>query len=117
MPEKARLLLLERAAAAISSHMADILRQSGGTLAPSAAIATLAPAVGELSGAADTLLSAPVRARFARPEAQFVETGAPTALAARVVHLFEIDGSNGLAGPAPQRALEPDLTPTPPTAL
>jgi len=109
MPEKARLLLLDRAAAAISSHMADILRQSGGTLAPGDAIATLAPAVGELSGAADKLLSAPVRARFARLEAQFVEAGAPAALAARVVHLFEIDGSIGLAGLARESGMKSEL--------
>src|SRR3546814_20543830 len=98
MPEKARLLLLERAAAAISSHMADILRQSGGTPAPSAAIATLATAVGELSGAADKLLSAPVRARFARLGAPVVEEGAPAPLPPSVVRPFATDGSTGLAG-------------------
>src|SRR3546814_15305716 len=76
MPEKARLLLLERAAAAISSHMADLLRQSGGTLVPSGFIGSLDAAVLELSSASDRLLSATVRARFASLRATFIEAGA-----------------------------------------
>ena len=109
MPEKARLLLLERAAAAISSHMADLLRQSGGTLAPSEYIGSLDAAVHELSSASDRLLSAPVRARFAGLRAKFVEAGAPAALAAKDVHLFEIDGSIGLAGLAQESGIKPEL--------
>src|SRR3546814_6691136 len=83
MPEKARLLLLERAAAAISSHMADLLRQSGGTLVPSEFIGSLDAAVHELSSASDRLLSAAARARFASLGATFVEAGAPAGLAAK----------------------------------
>ena len=35
MPETARLTLLERTAAAMSSHMADLIRHSGASFAPS----------------------------------------------------------------------------------
>jgi glutamate dehydrogenase len=112
MPEVARLLLLERAAAAISSHMADLLRQSGGSLAPSADIKALSAGVHELSEESDALLSSSVRARFTDMQAQFAEAGAPHALAAQVVHLFEIDGSIGLAGLARDSGTDPGLLAT-----
>lgn len=112
VPEDARLLLLERASAAISSHMADLLRQSGGSLAPSADIAALAPGVEELARSSERLLTPAVRARFAGLQAQFLEAGAPANLAARIVHLFEIDGSIGLAGLARDRETEPGLLAT-----
>jgi len=98
MPESARLLLLGRTAAAVSSHMADLLRESGASLAPSTVIARLSNGVVKLSGSTDALLSDAARQRSRELQAQFVEAGAPAALAERVVHLFELDGAIGLAG-------------------
>src|SRR3546814_16302967 len=89
MPEKARLLLLERAAAAISSHMADLLRQSGATLGPSEFIGSLDAAVPELSRASDRLLSAAARTRFASIGAPFVDAFEQTGLAAKERHQTE----------------------------
>jgi glutamate dehydrogenase len=112
MPEEARLLLLERAAAAISSHMADLLRQNGGSLGPSGDIKALTAGVGELAKSSENLLTPAVRARFAGLQAQFAEAGAPASIATRVVHLFEIDGSIGLAGLARDSGTEPALLAT-----
>lgn len=98
MPENARLLLLGRMAAAVSSHMADLLRECSASLAPSDMIARLAKGVAKLSGSASSLLSDVARARSRELRAQFVEAGAPVAVAERVVHLFELDGAIGLAG-------------------
>ncbi|HAU21328.1 MAG TPA: glutamate dehydrogenase, partial [Erythrobacter sp.] len=109
MPESARLLLLERSAAAISSHMADLLRQSGGSLAPSSDIEMLAAGVEELAKSSDRLLTPAVRARFDGLQEQFAKAGAPANLASQVVHLFEIDGSIGLAGLARDSETEPGM--------
>ena len=98
MPEQARLLLLGRTAAAVSSHMADILRESGASLSPSEAIARLKKGVADLSGNARGLLSDVAQARSRELQGQFVAAGAPAVLAERVVLLFDLDGAIGLAG-------------------
>ncbi|WP_234989969.1 NAD-glutamate dehydrogenase domain-containing protein [Altererythrobacter xiamenensis] len=98
MPEEARILMLDRAAAAMSSHIADLLRESGAVLEPSKPIADLAKGVEKLSGSTEKLLSEAARKQSQRLTTQFVEAGAPADIAAKVVHLFEIDGSIGLAG-------------------
>ena len=92
--------------------MADLLRQSGGSLAPSADIAALSKDVEELSNSSERLLTTAVRARFTGLQANFAEAGAPANLSAQVVHLFEIDGSIGLAGLARDSETEPGLLAT-----
>ena len=108
MPETARILLLDRAAAAMSSHIADLLRESGGGLAPSESISRLSRGVEKLSASSDELLSDASRKRSDALLAQFVEAGATKQLAAKVVHLFEIDGTIGLAGLARELGTPPD---------
>ena len=109
MPETARLALLERAAAAMSSHMADLIRHSGASIAPGTAIDKLSKGIGLLEQAAERLLSDAVRQRSRKQSEYFVDQGTPRALAAKVVHLFDMDGSIGLAGLARDSGIEPEV--------
>jgi glutamate dehydrogenase len=97
MPELARIRMFDRAAAALVNHMADLLRVSAGTPAPGREFAELAAGVNELSRQAQHLLSDEARAQSGRLAGEWVAAGAPPKLAAKVAHLFELDGSIGLA--------------------
>jgi glutamate dehydrogenase len=97
MPETARIQLFERAAAAMVNHMADLLRISAGTTAPATVIAELGGGVQDLSHSSDRLLSDDGRAGSTRMAREFIAAGAPEQLAAKVAHLFDLDGTIGLA--------------------
>ena len=97
MPEAARILLFDRAAAAMVTHMVDLLRVSGGRAEPARMIAELSAGVKELSGATGKLLSAEAKTQSARMCADFTALGAPQAVGAIVAHLYDIDGVIGLA--------------------
>ena len=97
MPEAARILLFDRAAAAMVTHMVDLLRVSGGLAEPARMIAELSAGVTELSNATGILLSAEAKLQSARMCADFTAAGAPGAVSAMVAHLYDIDGVIGLA--------------------
>jgi glutamate dehydrogenase len=97
MGEQARLLLFRRAAEALRSQMADLLRAGAGNMAPSKVVAELAPGVRELSQAAAELLAGEARAQSGKTLAALLETGAPEREALMVAHLFDLDGAIGLA--------------------
>ncbi|MFN6934190.1 MAG: NAD-glutamate dehydrogenase [Tsuneonella sp.] len=97
MPEDARVYLFRHAAGALRSQMADLIRVGAGTTAPAALIASLGKRVGELSGATGTLLTTASRDQSARLVDEFVQMGAPEKLAAKVAHLYDLDGAVGLA--------------------
>ncbi|MBO9498213.1 MAG: NAD-glutamate dehydrogenase [Novosphingobium sp.] len=97
MPEPARIRLFERAAAAVTDHMADILRAGKGAVQPSALVAELSGGVRELSAAASRLLAAEARGRSEQSREEFAAAGAPQAEAAQVTHLHDLDGVIGLA--------------------
>ncbi|MDX1704067.1 MAG: NAD-glutamate dehydrogenase, partial [Altererythrobacter ishigakiensis] len=109
MPETARLKLLERTAAAMSSHMADLLRHGGTGFAPSELIKSLTKGIGQLERHSGDLLTETARERSAELCQHFVELGAPKAAAGKVVHLFEVDGSIGLAGLARDSGISPEV--------
>ena len=109
MPETARLKLLERTAAAMSSHMADLLRHGGTGFAPSELIKSLTRGIGQLEKHSGDLLTETARERSAELCQHFVELGAPKAAAGKVVHLFEVDGSIGLAGLARDSGISPEV--------
>ena len=109
IPETARLTLLERAAAAMSSHMADLLRHGSANFAPSDEIKSLTKGIGQLEKHSGELLSPAVLERSAELCHHFVDLGASKALAAKVVHLFEIDGSIGLARLARDSGIAPQV--------
>ncbi|MFN5243816.1 MAG: glutamate dehydrogenase, partial [Novosphingobium sp.] len=108
MPEAARILLFDRAAAAMVNHMADLLRVSGGALSAGELVAQLEGGVTLLSGATGRLLSREGQALSAALQERFVAAGAPGELAAAVAHLFDLDGSVGLAMLARQTGTKPE---------
>ncbi|MBK9011996.1 NAD-glutamate dehydrogenase domain-containing protein [Novosphingobium sp.] len=107
MPESARLLLFERAAAAMTDHMADMLRAGAGTVAASKLVADLGPGVAALADGSSGLLAAEARAQSARMLARFAGAGVPQAEAAMVTRLFDLDGSVGLARLAGETGVNP----------
>ena len=107
MPEAARILLFDRAAAAMVNHMADLLRVSGGVLSAGDMVSQLEGGVSLLSDATSGLLSREGQAQSAALQAGFVAAGAPAELSAAVAHLFDLDGSVGLSMLARQAGTKP----------
>ncbi len=107
MPEKARLMLFDRLAAAVGNLMSDVLRSAAGKVVPSAMVHDLGKGVRFLSQATEDLLSSESRTQSSRLLAQLVEAGAPEKLAARVTHLYDLDGSVGLARLSSETGIEP----------
>ena len=111
MPESARIVLFDRMAGAVRTQMADLLRAGAGSMQPTKLVGELAATVSELSRAASELLAGEARAQSARLGAELTGAGAPADLAARVAHLFELDGAVGLARLARDSAVAgPELT-------
>ena len=97
MPEDARIYLFRHTAGALRSQMADLIRAGASTTMPSEMIARLEKRVTELSDATGELLAPATRGQSDRLVEEFVRLGAPEKLAAKVAHLYDIDGSIGLA--------------------
>ncbi|NOU02954.1 MAG: glutamate dehydrogenase [Novosphingobium sp.] len=97
MPEGARILLFDRAAAAMTDHMADMLRAGGGSTQPSRLVAELGAGVKALCDDSRSLLAAEAQAQSARMRGELAAAGAPEAEAAMVAQLFDLDGTIGLA--------------------
>ncbi len=111
MPETARIVLFDRAAAAMVTHMADLLRIGAGSSDAGRMVNELASGVRDLSAAATGLLAGEARLQSARLRGEFVALGAPDAVASAVTHLVDLDGVIGLARLAAQSAMVPaDLT-------
>ena len=111
MPETARILMLRRAASALRSHMADLLRAGAGVVQPSQLVAELGSGVRELSRAAGKLLTGEALHQSERLRAELIALGAPPREAAMVAHLNDLDGSVGLARLAREtRVAAPALT-------
>ena len=111
MPETARILMLRRAASALRSHMADLLRAGAGVVQPSQLVAELGSGVRELSRAAGKLLAGEALHQSERLRAELIALGAPAREAAMVAHLNDLDGSVGLARLAREtRVAVPALT-------
>ncbi len=107
MPEKARLMMFDRIAAATGNLMSDVLRTSGGKVDPSALVAEIGKGVAKLADATGELLSAESRQQSDRLREQLVAAGAPEPLAARVAHLYDLDGAVGLAKLASETGIPP----------
>ena len=96
-PEQARILLLRRAASALRTHMADLLRAGVGDVEPTLLVAELASGVGQLSQSTGELLGGEARLQSTRLRSELAAIGAPEREAALVAHLAELDGAVGLA--------------------
>ena len=97
MPERARIMLFRRAAGALRSQIADLLRAGAGTCQPAMLIADLADGVTELARAAQSLLSGEGKAQSIRIRDELAALGAPAGIAQKVAHLHDMDGAIGLA--------------------
>ncbi|MBS7668572.1 NAD-glutamate dehydrogenase [Croceicoccus sp. 1NDH52] len=97
MPEEARLLLLDRTAGAVRSHMADVLRLGAGEISPSEIHDLLRPQVDLLAAETSKLLETAAKTHSDRLRTELTGKGAPAALADAVVHLYQMDGAIGLA--------------------
>jgi glutamate dehydrogenase len=97
MPEAARLLLFARAAAALRTQIADLIRVSTARFCASRLVAELAPGVATLALHAGTLLNAQGRAHSARMLEELARAGAPADEAVMVARLYDMDGAVGLA--------------------
>jgi len=107
MPESARLMLFDRIAAAAGNLISDVLRTSSGHVDPSALVGDIGKAVAKLAGATTELLSTESRQQSDRLCDQLIAAGAPEALAARVAHLYDLDGAVGLAKLASETGIAP----------
>ncbi len=106
MAEDARLAMFDRTARALRGHIADVLRAGRGTEAAGDLIAQLADGVGLLSHTAAALLRGEAQAEGRRLSAELVAAGIPGDVAARVVHLYDMDGAIGLAQLAAERQID-----------
>ncbi|RDC61257.1 Glutamate dehydrogenase [Alteripontixanthobacter maritimus] len=107
MNEDARLLLFDRVAVAMRGQMADLLRIGVDRLGPAETVAQLQKGVSELSRETGSLLAAESRQQAETLCRTFTQAGAPKDLATDAVHLFEMDGSIGLARLAVDTGIAP----------
>ncbi|MET0179797.1 MAG: NAD-glutamate dehydrogenase domain-containing protein [Novosphingobium sp.] len=107
MPERARLLLFDRAAAALRTQIADLIRVGRAKAEASRLVTELAPGVRALAAQTGRLLNAQGRAHSARMLDELAHAGAPPAEAAMVAKLFDLDGVVGLARLARDSKTEP----------
>ena len=106
MAEDARLAMFDRTARALRGHIADVLRAGRGTEVAGDLIADLAQGVGLLSHTAADLLRGEAQAEGRRLSAELAAAGIPGDVAARVVHLYDMDGAIGLAHLAAERQID-----------
>ena len=97
MPEPARILLFDRAAAALRTHMADLLRAGAGRLPPARLVAELEGGIAELSNAVEYLLGPVTRTQSSELRNELTAAGAPAAAVTMVARLYDLDGAVGIA--------------------
>ena len=97
MPEDVRIYLFRHMAGALRSQMADLIRVGASTIPPGELITSLQDRVKRLmTGSEELLTDASIR-QSNKLRAEFVDMDAPDKLAARVTHLYDLDGAVGLA--------------------
>ena len=96
-PEAGRLALFDEVAVAVRSQIADLLRVTAPGTMPSAVLKRLGKGIAHLEAETGDLLLEEARTQSRRIADALEAAGAPAALAARVVRLFELDGAVGLA--------------------
>jgi glutamate dehydrogenase len=107
MPESARLLLLDRLAGVVRSHMADLLRVGAGRTSPSELCRRLQSNVATLDEHASSLLKRETRRQSQLLKSALIERGVPATEAAAVVHLYDLDGAAGIAQLAVDSGISP----------
>ncbi|MBX3594130.1 NAD-glutamate dehydrogenase domain-containing protein [Sphingomonas sp.] len=111
MSEGARIALLDEVAVATRSQIADLLRVCRPGDDTGSVIGRLKPGIAALDKQAKKLLKDEAIAQSGRIAAQLEEAGAPAALVAKIVRIFELDGAVGLADLGQRRGIdETELT-------
>ena len=105
MPETGRLALFEDVATAVRGHIADLLRVTAPGTGPGAVLAQLSKGVAALDRKTKELLLEEVSAHSGRIASALHAVGAPPALAAKVVRLYELDGAVGIASLGARRGI------------
>jgi glutamate dehydrogenase len=96
MAEAPRLGLFGEVAVELRAQMADLIRHGVADRSMATCVADLAPGVATLDKASDRLLRPTGREQARAFHARLIASGTPDALAERIVHLAEIDGSIGI---------------------
>jgi len=107
MQESSRLLLFDRMAGIVRSHMAELLRAGAGRIAPGELCRQLQAGVGRIGEKADDLLGPETRRHSESLYAELTQHGAPDDLASAVVHMYDLDGVVGLAQLSDEKGLDP----------
>ncbi len=109
MPEGARLMLFDRiGAAAAQPDVRRDLRTASGSVDPTGLVEEIGKAVSKPErGPPANCCSAESRQQSDRLRDQLVSAGAPEALAARVAHLYDLDGAVGLAKLSSETGIAP----------
>lgn len=97
MPETLRLDLFDRVAQGLRGHVADVLRAGRGTQSADDLIEDLFGGVALLSHTTAELLRGAAQAQARRMADDLASSGVPAEIAARLVHLYDMDGAIGLA--------------------
>jgi glutamate dehydrogenase len=97
MPEAARVLLIDRAAAGLRPHIAELLRAGAGPVPPSQLARELEKGIAQISALTADLVGSETKAQSDALHQTLTSSAAPEAQAAMVCRLFDLDGAVGIA--------------------
>ena len=106
--EDARLLLFDRLAYILRSHMADLMRIGVTDDSIDQAVNLLAPGIKKLTANVDSLLTAEGTLQAAQQTENLIEAGASEELAHDVAKIYKTDGAAGIAHLAQSREIDPN---------
>lgn len=106
IPEEVRLLLYDRIAYILRSHMADLMRIGLTDQPIDDIVKTLSSGIKKLSEQVDSLITAEGKLQAAKQTSMLVESGATPELAQMVATIYKIDGAAGIAHLSQQRKID-----------
>ena len=107
MAEGARLRLLDQVAGLTRSHMADLLRSGEADKPIAAAVADLGPGLAKLAKSTDKLMSDVGLAAANAIAQEAIALGVSAPIAAKLRHLYIMDGVIGIVSLANRRNIDP----------
>ena len=104
--EDIRLLLFDRMAYVLRSHMADLMRIGVLDEDIGSIVDMLAPGIKSLDDNVDTLITPEGKLQAAKQTSRLLEAGATPELAEKIANIYKNDGAIGIAYLAQQREIE-----------
>ena len=104
--EEIRLLLFDRLAYVLRSHMADLMRIGVIDGQIDATVEMLSPGVRALNDKVDSLITAEGQLQAAKQTKRLVESGATPEIARKIANLYKNDGAAGIAYLAQHREID-----------